>query len=157
MTRIIKLTRGYETLVDDEDFEELSKHKWHAHGKDRYIYAARSELKDGRIVRFLMHKELLYSGRLMVDHKNGSTLDNRRENLRKATRGLNRANSTLRKNKLSQYRGVSPVGPSWRAQIAGVTIGSLFKKEVSAALAYDWEARQRFGGFARLNFPYGVG
>ena len=155
--KTIKLTRGYETIVDDEDFEELSKYKWHAHGKDRYIYAARSEVQGGRIVRFLMHKELLSSGRLMVDHKNGNTLDNRRENLRKATRGLNRANSTLRKNKLSSYRGVCPIGPSWRAQIAGAVIGSLFKSEVAAALAYDWEARQRFGGFARLNFPYGGG
>lgn len=40
--REIPLTRGFVALVDSEDYERMSAHKWFAHGKIGHVYAAPS-------------------------------------------------------------------------------------------------------------------
>jgi hypothetical protein len=43
MTREIELTQGFKTKVDDEEYEVLSQHKWHAViFSDGVPYVARS-------------------------------------------------------------------------------------------------------------------
>lgn len=94
----IQLTKGMTALVSDEDYDRLSQYKWQAskknsYGKD-YFYATRSSYdketkKTGMIY---MHREIVTDtdGRFMVvDHRNGNTLDNQRDNLRPATRREN--------------------------------------------------------------------
>lgn len=79
----IPLTRGRYALVDDGDYEELNRHKWHAswNPTNRSYYAKR---RVGRVM-VRMHREIceLKPGdRKEVDHINHDTLDNRRSNLR---------------------------------------------------------------------------
>ena len=163
--KTIKLTRGYEAIVDDEDFEELSKHRWCAHSArsptKEYVYAMRGISAGGKNRCIKMHRQIMgHPEGKFVDHIDGNTLDNRRCNLRVATHSQNIANSTLRNQKLSEFRGVFRQKNRWRVLIRsegqGHYLGS-FISEIAAANAYDQAARRLHGQFARLNFPYGIG
>jgi hypothetical protein len=86
--RTIPLTQGYEALVDDEDYEELSRYRWFvsSNGRDR-VYASRTGKHPitGKWGTVGMHRHITHTesaGRTVeVDHRNHDTLDNRRENL----------------------------------------------------------------------------
>jgi hypothetical protein len=115
-----------------------------------------------------MHREILglnHGDRSLVDHRNGNTLDNRRCNLRLATRAQNVFNTAKRKAKAtSKYKGVTwskqassngtKYDGKWRAQIRHnsklIHIG-MFTNELEAARAYNSKAKELFGEFARLN------
>jgi hypothetical protein len=150
--KTIPLTRGFKVIVDDADYEWLSKHKWSYHYDPWGGYAKR--LKDGKYV--LMHREIMGAkAGEQIDHANGERMDNRRKNLRQSTQSQNLMNARKRKNSTSQFKGVSlmPSG-KWRAHIApdGKTkyLG-LFKTEREAALRYNEEAKTLYGDFAKLN------
>jgi len=92
----IPLTQGQVAIVDDEDYEWLSKHKWHA-VKDGNTYYARRQtrLSNGKQRPVLMHREILglcYGDKREVDHINHNGLDNRRENIRPVSREGNAFN-----------------------------------------------------------------
>lgn len=157
--REIKLTRGHVAIVDDEDFDELSKFKWHAMPSRHYVYAARSEkVPGGRVLHHKMHRQLKGFPEGMVDHANGNTLDNRRSNLRVCERGQNVANQKCKPGRL---KGVTAWGAKWRSRIgAGGAPKShigVFESPIAAAIAYDQAARAKYGAFAKLNFPFGAG
>lgn len=89
------------TVVSDGDYEELSKYKWLAAYKNKagkpYFYAARNIYPNGREkpIMVYMHREIAKGSNgktTAIDHINGLTLDNRRDNLRIATRAQNLAN-----------------------------------------------------------------
>jgi hypothetical protein len=91
---------------------------------------------------------------LVVDHKNGDTLDNRQENLRVITRGDNTLNQGMSKNNTSGFKGVRREGNVWSAQVKrkGVYFYlGCFKTKEEAARAYDRKAIELFGEFARTN------
>lgn len=85
----IKLSRGKFALVDDADLEALSQYKWYINenAEKTKLYAMRSRLKEEedtvKGTKVYMHRSLLgvKDKAIMVKHKNGNTLDNRRENL----------------------------------------------------------------------------
>lgn len=116
----IPLSQGKFAIVDDEDFEFLSQWKWHLH-KDGY--AARTQwLPDtgGKKKNFMMHRVLNKTPIGMhTDHINNIRLDNRRKNLRTATRAQNYMNQGKKKNTTSIYKGVSLVRETgkWRSAI----------------------------------------
>lgn len=114
---------------------------------------------DGR--RVLYHRILLGildSPEILCDHRNLLKLDNRRENLRRATKAQNGQNRTKRKDNKSGYKGVyfCRTTQRWRAEIACDNdrrkLGR-FDSAVKAALAYDRAAISLHGDFARTNFP----
>jgi len=114
----IPLTKGHVALVDDEDFEALSRFHWQFLSGYRTGYAIRS--KKPVPGRLLMHREIMKCpAGLEVDHVNGDGLDNRRENLRLATHTLNLRNYVHQKRnrKHDLPMGVSPVGKKFGARI----------------------------------------
>ena len=158
--RRIKLTQGKYALVEVEDFEELSKYKWHAEKSRTNCYACRSiKLPDGRRKSISMHRWLINPPQgLLVDHQNRVSLDNRRSNLRPATPAQNSYNrGKSRRKSTSKYKGVSLLKRTgkWRSAIGfegrTISLGS-FTSEKQAALAYDLAAKRYHREFAYLNF-----
>ncbi len=146
--------RGH-VLVDGEDYDELSQYRWRFNEKpDRRTSYANTEI-DGRPTK--LHGLLMGPAPegQVIDHINGDGLDNRRKNLRFCTQSENHANEHPRKGS-SPFKGVSfdKSRNKWSAKITveGKTINlGRFDREGQAALAYDNEARKRFGRAARLN------
>jgi hypothetical protein len=142
----IPLTQGASALVDESDFEMLSRFRWYLHSAG---YAATKR------ARAYMHRMILLPDPgQYVDHINGNKLDNRRCNLRVCTMAENLAAGTFKRGLSSSYRGVcwSKREGKWLAQIAKTRLG-MFADEEEAARAYDAAAADRYGEFARLNFP----
>ena len=159
--KTIPLTQGKVALVDDEDFERLSKYKWCALNCHGFYYAVRSERitngRYGKTRHFKMHREILglTDPKIHVDHKNHNGLDNRQENMRACTCSQNQMNQrTMRSKKHSPYKGVCFFHGKWRAaiKIKGKTthLGT-FPSEISAAWAYNEAAIKYFGEFAHVN------
>lgn len=111
MTKMVPLSHGKVALVDDSDWEAVSKFRWGRCGGGLQIYAARSRHKEQLSPQY-MHRFLLdepMGGE--VDHINGNGLDNRRENLRVVSHGENLLNCHNRFIKSHNTSGVA--GISW--------------------------------------------
>lgn len=135
----IQLTQGKFAIVDDEDFLELSKYKWYLSGNG---YATRTS----RHIR--MHRVINSTPEgFDTDHINGDKLDNRRSNLRTATRSQNNFNTSPPKDNTSGTKGVwfSKRHSRWYAQIKvrGVryNLGSSISKEVAVRLRINGEKK----------------
>jgi len=165
----LELSRGKKTLIDDID-EDLSQFKWYlveTTSKSRSNYYAYNQVKykNGRYKYNRLHRVILERvlGRILskreeVDHINHNGLDNRRENIRLATRSENQHNQRIRTfAKSSRYKGVDWYKRycKWRARIQvngkSICIG-FFDIEEDAARAYDMEAKRTFPTFCYLNF-----
>jgi hypothetical protein len=161
--RRIPLTQGKFAIVDVADYERLAKYKWFAIASERGFYAARMvKAKAGSRVKqkaVRMHQVILDvpKGKIM-DHINHNGLDNRRVNLRVATRRENTWNKRKQRgNCSSQYKGVTWLKSEgkWQARIVckgrAIFIG-YFDDEKAAARAYDAKAAELFGEYAAMNF-----
>jgi hypothetical protein len=152
--REIPLTQGKVALVDDADFEWLSQWKWHADTGGSGLWYARGGPSSGDY----MHRIILSAPRgISVDHRDLDGLNNRRSNLRLATRNDNQHNRGPMSGSTSKFVGVSwdSTRDMWRAQICNsgrnFALGR-FRSEVEAAKSYDRAARRLHGEFARCNF-----
>ena len=91
-----------------------------------------------------------------IDHVNGDGLDNRRCNLRIATRSQNQMNRKPKRGASSRYKGVfwSDDHKKWQsaAQLNKERYHlGFYNGEEEAAKAYNVFAAQHFGEYARLN------
>ena len=125
----------------------------------RTVYAVRQIcLGKGKTKAVHLHREIIGAPTgMFVDHINHNGLDNRKANLRLATR-LQNARNRPKTNKAtsSQYKGVSyrRANGKWSATIftdgRNVHLG-YFETEIEAAKTYDKAAIERYGRFAALN------
>lgn len=153
--KIIELTRGEVAMVDEDDFEKVSCFKWICTTRG---YAARQISRGGKTKNIQMHSLIIdVPNGYVIDHINRNKLDNRKSNLRIATRTENNRNR-YPSNKTG-YKGVSDRATCFRALISPnnktLRLGD-FKNPVHAAMAYDIAAKDLYGEFAYLNFPNGL-
>ena len=173
-------------LVDDEDYERIVEtkdkrgkpKKWYCHNNNTSSdYAMSGDRRDS------IHRLVMGNPKGMcVDHINGDTLDNRKENLRVCTISQNSQNKRLKSHSQSGYKGVHernyPIRKKYVSKKTGkVTyherlltkrfqayIGSGIPNTPSIKLGYyataeeaaevrDKKALEIHGEFARLNFP----
>jgi hypothetical protein len=154
----IYLSQGKFAIVDDEDFEWLSKWKWSLCSgyAVRKIYLGNIDGKY-KSKRFSMHREIMkVSKELKIDHINRNRIDNRKINLRTCNATQNLMNKKHQKNSASGIKGVR-----WREDIKKwhVEIQANKKRfylgvfiEMSDAInAYNDAAKKYHGEFAFLN------
>jgi len=164
----LKLSNGYYTLVDDEDFEELSKYNWHYKPtkksrntgyviRNSTVYE-RKKLKYPWDIR--LHRQIMnvIKTKEIIDHKDRNGLNNQRNNLRKCNTSENTINSiSYLPNKTSKYRGVyyKKDRNKYVCKIVknrkSIYLGSFINEE-DAAKVYDAKAIELHGEFALLNF-----
>lgn len=155
MVCAIMLNNCCVALVDDEDYEWLAVYRWRIHKKQ----APYAVMKIKKELVFMHHLISPPPDGLEVDHKNRNGLDNRRENLRHASRSQNACNRKAWGR--SRMKGVywaswGPSGRKWRAKLTfegrSIHLG-YFDSDQDAGRAYDKAASYYFGEFALLNFP----
>jgi HNH endonuclease/AP2 domain len=148
-------------LVDDEDYELVSKHSWSAlrsnmnYGSEDitgYITSVRSETS-GKQKTVYIHRLIMNCPKgMVVDHINRDPRDNRKENLRICTPQQNGYNRKPQSR--IGYKGVSTSKYGFVARISKnhktIQIGTFATAE-EAALAYNQKAIEMFGEFAYLN------
>lgn len=153
------LSNGLFAICDWCDFNSVKSFKWNSTSLDsRVQWAWAHDVENGgeKRKKVAMHNVIMKpSEGFVVDHINGNGLDNRRSNLRIATRQQNTFNS-VHKGGTSKYKGVALDKESglWRAYIAKDgkrTWLGRFPDELSAAIAYDKAAKDMFGEYAKLN------
>lgn len=115
MTKQLPVRRRGEVvyaLVDDDVYEWARHYKWSTHGRDGEYVSRRV----GETSRVALHRQILDFPESDVDHINRNTLDNRRENLRVASKSVNGHNKvTAQRNSSHGYRNVSVVRRAGRS------------------------------------------
>lgn len=140
-------------IVDPGDAELAGRHTWRIHTSG---YVSTNIKRAGRQRTIYLHRLIVDPGPgLTVDHANRDKLDNRRANLRAATRRQQNANQGRRADNTTGYRGVGRARDRWRAQI---DVGGGRQRFLgyhataeAAAAAYNAAAIAEFGEFAVLN------
>lgn len=146
-------------MVDDEDFERISKFVWWSNRVRECGHIYRVYHANRTTFHFGIANTILNKYRVTVDHINRNPLDNRKENLRVCTSSENHRNNTKTKKKTtSKYKGVSfhKTKAKWIASIRvneSLLHLGYFLNEDDAAKAYDTAALKYFKEFASINFP----
>ncbi len=161
----IPLTQGKVAMIDDVDLPLIAGRTWHAvhvRQKSGELWYAVSSATATR-PRLEMHRVILNASiGFSVDHREGDGLNNRRSNLRPATKAQQTMNTRPRlyEGKASPFKGVvwqpDPRmidGGSWCALITvnGRVIHRNAPSQEAAARFYNDLALEHFGEYARIN------
>ena len=148
----IPLGNGQFALVDAADYEWLSQWNWR-------LYIGGYAMRQEKGKKIFMHHEIVRPPQgMLVDHVDGNRANNCRSNLRACTRQQNMQNKGKQSGASSKFKGVgyNKARRRWYAKLVfngeRFWLG-YFDDEAEAARAYDRQAVECFGEFARLNFP----
>jgi hypothetical protein len=153
--RIISDTYGvFDFIIDKDDYKRVKEHQW-AISKVQYKDTVRYYGMKSRVG--LLHRYVLdYSGELFIDHKDGNTLNTRKENLQYCNNQENLRKAKKGRNNTSGRTGVywSDKDNKW---MAGITVNAHFKNLGYYTLIDDAiKARERaelkyFGTFTPID------
>jgi transposase len=161
---MIVTIKGYEIVIDNDDFGKISNYSWHilsgSQKKAGKIYCQafvkKSMVERGKREYMLLHRHIMNAPKDMdVDHINGNTLDNRKNNLRLCTESENAFNRGKSKTNTSGYKGVSwnKHLKKWNATICkkekNIHLG-YYNTPQEAHAAYCEAAKTLHGEFARF-------
>lgn len=153
----LMLGRGKFTLVDEDLMDALSEWNWRDNDNGYVIGAPRGSKRNQYLHRMLANA----TDGVEIDHINRIRYDNRLENLRTCTTSQNRGNTERHSdNSTSKFKGVRKRSDRRKWDARGnsnyrtIYLGT-FDTEEDAARAYDDWAFEKWGVFARLNFPRG--
>ena len=159
MSRDLMLSGGQVVIVDNADYDYLSRWKWHLSSTGYAVRSTHSYVDGKRKHHYvLMHRHLVSAEKGMIaDHINRNKLDNRRENLRIVTHSQSLANRGKNKNGVtSKFRGVwidrkrMKFAAAIKKDRKYIHIG-YFDCQKDAARAYNEKALALFGEHAGLN------
>lgn len=150
----VPLTRGMEAVVDAEDVPLVSGLLWQAKPgrKPTHTTYAATGMKSVKMHRVIMPAP---SG-MEVDHIDGDGLNNRKSNLRIATKEQNRRNVAIRPDNTSGYKGVTfdKASGKWQSAIRSDgrqrKLGRYATPE-QAHEAYVEASRALHGDYGRIN------
>lgn len=155
--KLLKLPKNKFTMIDDEDYDLVSGYNWRQ-TMEGYVTTHLSRLLDPNKKQkgILLHRlimNVLDDKSIVIDHKNGNILDNRRKNLRICSPKENSRNRKCRY--YLKYKGIEKLkSGKFRARILinkkRISLG-IFNTEENAALAYNEAAIKYYGEFANLN------
>lgn len=162
--RIIYLPRGLEVRVSYVDYLRFREFKWHFNS-EKSPYACRRKKINGKSVKIYLHRAIMNAPKgLIVNHRDGDTLNCTRRNLHLVR---HRSNVTkyrvkqgkcpfhgvhFRKRELGEVLGMRNVQAKITVGADRVFLGS-FERMEDAARAYDRAAVEAFGLMADTNFP----
>jgi len=148
-------------FIDGNDFDLIKDYKWSfVRNRDNNLYVTRGKYNpiDRKIKSIKLHRFILNCPEgLEVDHIDGNTLNNCRDNLRICTQMENSRNRKKSiKSKSSKYKGVyfHKVTNKYLASIKFNKVSKhlgLYKNQEDAAEAYNKAAKIYHGEFAKLN------
>lgn len=143
-------------LVDDNDYDIISKYSWYLSGD----YAITNMKFNNKKIKVGMHRFIMNcTNNMEVDHIDHNSLNNQKSNLRIVTKSQNAMNKKPYKKQRgcsSKFKGVSwtKANKKWLSHIGlnnkQIHLG-YFKNEIDAAKAYNKRAIELHGEYAYLN------
>lgn len=156
--------KGYDVLIDDEDYEKISNRKWRVKkNSENCIYFINQKYDAENYRRtgnpscaFYLHRiimGLVKGDGKIVDHINGNTLDCRKVNLRIVNKAQNQFNAKMQKNNTTGLKGVTRRTKNrWQARImhyGKYTYLGLFDSPEKAHAAYCEASKKYHGEYGR--------
>ena len=149
----LKVNDDCWVLISPEDEKKLTSYSWRPKvGRNNLYFFSRI----GKGI--MMHRVVMNAKKgQIIDHINGNTLDNRRENLRVVTPQQSSINRILNGGS-SLYKGVfrRKNEINWSIKISNknkLRNFSGIKNEKVAALVYDLVSYDTFGEYTKFNLP----
>lgn len=144
---IVPLTKGYEAIIDTEDYDIISEKTW-TYSSGYGVFSRNKKF-------IMMHNFIMNPpDGFEVDHINGNRSDNRHCNLRLATHQQNMLNRSANRNNKIGIKCISRRGNRWRVRInlGGKEnfLGSYGSLEEAIAVR-DAAFEEHHGDFARYD------
>lgn len=104
----VPLTKGFEAVIDVADIPLVAGHNWYVHIPRNGAAYARRTLNGCTPSEIRMHRVIAgCPDGMLVDHKDGNGLNNRRSNLRIADHAQNSHNARISSANTSGFKGAT--------------------------------------------------